>query len=199
MTIANPRLRSSSSMDAVWSWSSMRTVSVISNCNVPACRPARAVAPAMCDRMSRCLNCRAERLTLMVRSSPYRDCHALSRSVAVSITHSPIVLNHAGLFGEVNECIRSQKAEVGVLPPDQGLEPDDLEILQAEDRLVVQHEFATVDRRADIRVQRHRLRARDRQRGLEDDELTSALRLRVIESSICHAQEVRRAGAGAAD
>ena len=82
-----------------------------------------------------------------------------------------------GGLGEGDEVERGHHAALGMLPPHQGLDAEDLPVLRVHDRLVVQHELVLLQGRAKVALEGDALDLAGVDRGVIEDVATLALAL----------------------
>ena len=128
---------------SVASWT--RAVSVISRTSAEGSSPAVRKASCTWWNSSADASWRAERFTAIV-SWPGRSLEPRRRGAAGGLEHpTPDRDDHPVLLGDGDELVGHDRAELGVLPAKQCLEPDDAVRRQLDDRLVDELELILLE------------------------------------------------------
>ena len=192
MAMRTPSALSRRRIETAREKSSISTPSVISSSSRDGGSPVSSSTECTSAGRSPWRNCTGDRL-IAICSGFGQD--AASRQASRMI-HSPIGDDQPAFLGERDEGAGRDHAALRMLPAHQRLEADDLAV-DARLRLVVQGQFAALDRRSQFLLQHAPLAQPLVHVGFEEAERAAALRLGAIERGVGVADQ--RGGVGAVD
>ncbi len=179
MAMRTPSALSRRRIDTAREKSSISTPSVISSSSRDGGSPVSSSTECTSAGRSPWRNCTGDRLTAI--------CSGLrpGRRLAAGLAQDPFAHrdDQAALLGERNEGAGRDHAALRMLPAHQRLEADDLAV-DARLRLVMQRQFAALDRRAQLLLQRAPLAQPLVHVGFEEAERAAPLRLGAIERGV---------------